>query len=123
MNRFLYNIGKGIIMKRYIQIVAMLVFSILGNNLHAAATKEEIHIQTAMKYSFSYNITDDTTIRDIKNFIQGWEGIPVDQQVLYKEEWVRKGFVIPEKMKIELEENKTCREYDIRGWSYFTIVS
>lgn len=109
-------------MKRYMQIVMMLTGSLFLNNLNAAAyNKTTISIKT-MKHSFSITTCDAaTTIKQIKYKIQDREGIPVNQQKLLKAEWLRIGWIIPEKTQLELEDDKTCAYYDIKDKAVLTL--
>ncbi len=100
-------------MKKCLQAI-IIISSLCLSNLSAADGKKRVLIEN-IKYSFPITFDDTTKIREIKNSIEDAEGVPVDMQKLYKPEWVRSGWIIPEKTFIELEDEKTCADYDIQN--------
>ncbi len=102
-------------MKQYHYVLIAAITCVVSNPLCAADTKK-VSVET-LKDSFQIPFSDNTTIKELKEQIQNYEGVPVEQQVLKKKEWIRKGMIIPTQESILLEDNKTCSDYDLQNKS------
>jgi hypothetical protein len=111
---------KGIMMKRSLQVMAVLICCIFLNNLKAAAdTKRTISIKGMgtdfCAFAIAIVCEDATTIKEIKEYIYSEKKIPVDSQVLYRIESIKSPFMIAYmKRYIELQDDQTCASCGIQ---------
>ncbi len=103
-------------MKQYFYTMVAAAICMAFNSLSAADTEKVLCVET-MKYSFDVPFTDKTTIVQLKELILKSEGVPVEQQLLKKKEWVREGMIFPAQESILLEDDKTCSDYDLQNKS------
>jgi hypothetical protein len=97
-----------------------LAVCVSAGTVFAAADGQKTLVVNTMKFVMRIPFSDASTIAEIKYVIQDKEGLPADSIVLYKNEWVRPGLLLPEKCRIELENNRTCAEYDLQNQSEIT---
>lgn len=92
-------------------------FCVASTTLYAAGDQHGRLIIETMKFSFEVPCSPSTTIAAIKQAIYEEHSLPVDNIELRKKEWIRPGYIIPEKQSILLENDKTCAHYDLTDGS------
>lgn len=98
----------------------MLAVCVSVGTVFAAADGPKTLVVHTMKFVMRIPFSDTSTIAEIKCAIQDEEGLPADSIVLYKNEWVRPGLLFPDKCRIDLEDHRTCADYDLQNQSEIT---